>query len=81
MLLLLDVSVAISTYLYLNGQAKFLGHRMLVEDDFTTRVLDSMSFMNFVQERGSPYRVCDIFDEVRTGIGSLVSLNSINSLI
>jgi len=46
-------------------QANFLGHRNLVDDDFTTRVLDSMSFSTFVAERGPPYRVCDIFDEVR----------------
>jgi len=45
-------------------QANFLGHRNLVDDEFTTRVLDSMSFSTFVAERGPPYRVCDIFDEV-----------------
>ena len=45
-------------------QANFLGHRNLVEDDFTRRVLDSMSFNTFVAERGPPYRICDIFDEV-----------------
>jgi len=45
-------------------QANFLGHRDLVDDEFTTRVLDSMSFSTFVAERGPPYRVCDIFDEV-----------------
>jgi len=45
-------------------QANFLGHRNLVDDEFTARVLDSMSFNTFVAERGPPYRVCDIFDEV-----------------
>ena len=35
-----------------------------MDDEFTTRVLDSMSFSTFVAERGPPYRVCDIFDEV-----------------
>jgi len=45
-------------------QANFLGHRNLVDDEFTVRVLDSMSFSTFVAERGAPYRVCDIFDEV-----------------
>ena len=46
-------------------QANFLGHRGLIEDDFTTRVLDSMSFSTFVAERGPPFRVTDMFDEVR----------------
>jgi len=36
----------------------------MVDDDFLTKVLDSMSFMSFVADRGPPYRVCDIFDEV-----------------
>ncbi|XP_050410421.1 myotubularin-related protein 13 isoform X2 [Patella vulgata] len=45
-------------------KAFFLGYRGMVEDDFTHRVLDGMSFSSFVTERGPPYRVCDIFDEV-----------------
>ena len=45
-------------------QANFLGERGMVEDEFVTRVLDSMCFSTFVHERGPPYRVCDIFDEV-----------------
>ncbi|KAI0213842.1 Myotubularin-related protein 13 [Lamellibrachia satsuma] len=45
-------------------KANFLGHRGLVEDDFTLKVLDSMCFNTFVAERGPPYRACDIFDEV-----------------
>ena len=28
------------------------------------RVLDSMSFHKFIEERGPPFRSCDIFDEV-----------------
>ena len=36
----------------------------MIDDEFTRRVLDSMSFNTFVAERGKPYRVCDIFDEV-----------------
>lgn len=36
----------------------------MVEDDFILKVLDGMSFNAFVSERGPPYRVCDIFDEV-----------------
>ena len=49
-------------------QASFLGQRGLVEDEFTKRVLDSMSFNMFVGDRGPPYRVCDIFDEVSNAI-------------
>lgn len=45
-------------------QANFLGHRGMVEDDFLVRMLDGMGFSAFVAERGPPYRVCDIFDEV-----------------
>ena len=46
-------------------QASFLGHKGMVEDEFTLRVLEGMGFNSFVSERGPPYRVCDIFDEVR----------------
>ena len=45
-------------------QAHFLGQRGMVEDDFAMRVLEGMGFSAFVAERGPPYRVCDIFDEV-----------------
>ena len=51
-------------FIALSFQANFLGHRGLIEDDFTTRVLDSMSFSTFVAERGPPFRVTDLFDEV-----------------
>ena len=46
-------------------QANFLGHRAIGEDDFLVKVLDSMGFSAFVADRGPPYRVCDVFDEVR----------------
>ncbi|XP_052823707.1 myotubularin-related protein 13 isoform X6 [Octopus bimaculoides] len=45
-------------------KAYFLGQRAMVDDEFACRVLDCMSFSTFVAERGPPYRVCDIFDEV-----------------
>ena len=45
-------------------QAHFLGQRGMVEDTFARRVLEGMGFSAFVAERGPPYRVCDIFDEV-----------------
>ncbi|XP_067934289.1 myotubularin-related protein 13-like [Watersipora subatra] len=44
--------------------AKFLGMRNLVECDFSKKVLESMCFASFVQSRGAPFRVCDVFDEV-----------------
>jgi myotubularin-related protein 5/13 len=36
----------------------------MVEDDFLTKVLESTAYSAFVAERGPPYRICDIFDEV-----------------
>ena len=45
-------------------QASFLGYKGMVEEDFLVKVLDGMSFNSFVSDRGPPYRVCDIFDEV-----------------
>ncbi|XP_069764358.1 myotubularin-related protein 5 isoform X8 [Narcine bancroftii] len=42
----------------------FLAQRVLLDDDFLTKVLDGMAFAGFVSERGSPYRVCDLFDEL-----------------
>jgi hypothetical protein len=35
-----------------------------VNDEFMLRVLDSMSFHKFTEERGPPFRSCDIFDDV-----------------
>lgn len=46
-------------------QTAFLGQRGLIENDFLTKVLDGMAFAGFVSERGPPYRVCDLFDEVQ----------------
>ncbi|XP_048828424.1 myotubularin-related protein 13-like [Brienomyrus brachyistius] len=42
----------------------FLCQRGLIENDLLTKVLDSMAFSGFISERGSPYRACDIFDEL-----------------
>uniref|UniRef100_A0A3B3ZCJ3 Uncharacterized protein n=1 Tax=Periophthalmus magnuspinnatus TaxID=409849 RepID=A0A3B3ZCJ3_9GOBI len=42
----------------------FLGQRGLIESDFLAKVLDGMAFAGFVSERGPPYRVCDLFDEL-----------------
>ena len=49
-------------------KASFLGHHRLVNDEFMLRVLDSMSFHKFIEERGPPFRTCDIFDDVYASI-------------
>lgn len=50
-------------------QAAFLGERGLTECEFTTRVLDCMFFTGFVQDRGAPWRVCDLWDELYSSLG------------
>lgn len=45
-------------------KASFLGKRGLVGCPFTTRLLECMFFNVFVSERGVPWRLCDLFDEV-----------------
>lgn len=47
-------------------QAAFLGQRALTEDDFLMKVLDGMAFAGFISERGPPYRLTDLFDDVST---------------
>ncbi|XP_041058167.1 myotubularin-related protein 5 isoform X4 [Carcharodon carcharias] len=42
----------------------FLAQRGLLDVDFLTKVLEGMAFARFVSERGSPYRPCDLFDEL-----------------
>ncbi|CAG2192244.1 MTMR5_13 [Mytilus edulis] len=54
-------------------KANFLCNRGFIEDDFLVRVLDCMAFGGFVQERGPPYRVCDIFDEIYANIQDLLT--------
>ncbi|VEN53895.1 unnamed protein product [Callosobruchus maculatus] len=49
-------------------KAAFLGERNLKECDFTTRVLDCMFFTSFVGERGPPWRPCDVWDELYSGL-------------
>uniref|UniRef100_A0ABM0M8D4 LOW QUALITY PROTEIN: myotubularin-related protein 13-like n=1 Tax=Saccoglossus kowalevskii TaxID=10224 RepID=A0ABM0M8D4_SACKO len=46
----------------------FLFERGLAGDDLLQKVLSGMSFNTFVQERGPPFRICDIFDEVSANI-------------
>jgi myotubularin-related protein 5/13 len=56
-------------------KAAFLGQRNLVESDFVVRLLDCMFFNTFVQERGLPYRQCDLFDEVSYRIIPMIVIN------
>lgn len=57
------------------AQAAFLGLRNLVENDFVVRLLDCMFFNTFIQERGMPYRPCDLFDEVSIRLACSVARN------
>ncbi|XP_063236434.1 myotubularin-related protein 13 [Bacillus rossius redtenbacheri] len=49
-------------------KAAFLGERSLTDCDFTTRVLDCMFFTSFVSDRGPPWRACDVWDELYSGV-------------
>ncbi|XP_059480805.1 myotubularin-related protein 13 isoform X3 [Neocloeon triangulifer] len=51
------------------NKAAFLSERGLTECDFTTRLLDCMFYTGFVQERGPPWRVCDLWDELYSNLG------------
>lgn len=48
-----------------------MGERGLTDCDFTTRVLECMFFTGFVQERGPPWRPCDVWDELYSNIDHL----------
>jgi hypothetical protein len=39
-------------------------------NEFMSRLLDSMSFQRFIEERGPSYRHCDVFDEVYASVQS-----------
>ncbi|XP_064480386.1 myotubularin-related protein 13-like isoform X2 [Ornithodoros turicata] len=53
-------------------RAAFLGQRNFVENEFVTKLLDCMFFNTFVAERGLPYRVCDVFDELYASMNDLL---------
>lgn len=59
-------------------KAAFLGQRNLTESEFVTKVLDCMFFNTFVSERGPPYRVCDIFDELYAGMQDVIKAETKN---
>ncbi|XP_022240508.1 myotubularin-related protein 13-like [Limulus polyphemus] len=60
-------------------KAAFLGQRNFLDNDFVTKVLDCMFFNTFVSERGPPYRVCDIFDELYAGMQDVLKSEAKNS--
>lgn len=64
-------------------KASFLGQRGFVDNDFMTRLLDSMFFEKFVESRGLPYRDCDLFDELHANLHErlLEEKNNINAII
>ncbi|CAF2108449.1 unnamed protein product [Rotaria magnacalcarata] len=43
---------------------KFFGHHQLVRQEFMLRILNSMSFHKFIEERGPPFRPGDVFYDV-----------------
>ncbi|XP_050441146.1 myotubularin-related protein 13 [Adelges cooleyi] len=53
-------------------KAAFLGERCLMDDEFTTRVLDCMFFNSFVSERGPAWRSCDQWDELYCNMNELI---------
>lgn len=60
-------------------KAAFLGRRGLVGCDFTTKVLDCMFFNTFVTERGPPWRVCDVFDDVYSALNEQFRVEALDS--
>ncbi|CAB3984119.1 Myotubularin-related 13 [Paramuricea clavata] len=46
----------------------FMEKRGVFGDDFFNKVLDSISFNQFITERGPPHRTCDLFDELVASI-------------
>uniref|UniRef100_T1JDW2 Myotubularin-related protein 13 n=1 Tax=Strigamia maritima TaxID=126957 RepID=T1JDW2_STRMM len=53
-------------------KAAFLGQRNLMDDEFMKKLLNCMFFNTFVSERGPPFRVCDIFDELYANMQDLM---------
>ncbi|CAF0740382.1 unnamed protein product [Brachionus calyciflorus] len=52
------------------NKASFLSNHNLLKNDFMNRLLDSMSFQKFIEERGPSYRNCDVFDDLYADIQS-----------
>lgn len=47
-------------------KASFLGQRGFEDNEFMTRLLESMFFEKFVESRGLPHRSCDLFDDIHS---------------
>lgn len=64
-------------------KASFLGQRGFVDNEFMTRLLESMFFEKFVESRGLPYRDCDLFDELHSALHERLQeeRNDINAII
>jgi hypothetical protein len=69
---LLIVRINPKPVIYFN-KANFLAHHGLVNNEFMNRLLDSMSFQRFIEERGPSYRHCDVFDDLYADIQSQLS--------
>ena len=48
----------------------FLSNHNLLNNEFMNRLLDSMPFQKFIEERGPSYRNCDVFDDLYADIQS-----------
>jgi len=59
-------------------KAGFLGARDLIESEFLFRVLDSMFFTTFVNERGPPWRSSDAWDELYSSMNELLKSEAQN---
>ncbi|XP_030373438.1 myotubularin-related protein 13 [Scaptodrosophila lebanonensis] len=59
-------------------KAGFVGARDLIESDFLFRVLDSMFFTTFVNERGPPWRSSDAWDDLYSSMNELVKSEANN---
>lgn len=59
-------------------KAGFLGARDLIESEFLFRVLDSMFFTTFVNERGPPWRASDAWDDLYSSMNELLKTEAQN---
>lgn len=54
------------------NKASFLSQRNSVNNDFVIRLLDCIYFSSFVQERGTPFRPCDLFDDLYSTLHNFI---------
>lgn len=54
------------------NQASFLSQRNYVNNDFVIRLLECVCFSTFVQNRGKPYRPCDLFDDLYSTLHNII---------